>query len=31
MSKEMIAFGNIKFEKPKFHHCNNLILLEGYG
>ena len=28
MSKEMIAFGNIKIEKPNFHHCKNLILLE---
>ena len=28
MSKEMIAFGNINIEKPNFHHCKNLMLLE---
>ena len=29
MSKEIIAFCNIKIEKRKFHHLKNLILLEG--
>ena len=28
MSKEIIAFGNIEWEKSKFHHRKNLILLE---
>ena len=28
MSKEIIVVGNIEFEKRKFHHCKNLILLE---
>ena len=29
MSKIIIAFSNIEIEKRKFHHCKNLILLEG--
>ena len=28
MSVEIIVFGNIELEKPKFHHHKNLILLE---
>ena len=28
MSKKIIAFGNVKIEKLKFHHRKNLILLE---
>ena len=28
MGKEIITFGNIEIEKRKFHHRQNLILLE---
>ena len=29
INKEIIAFGKIEVEKFKFHHRQNLILLEG--
>ena len=28
MKIEIIAFGNIRIEIPKFHYCKNLILIE---
>lgn len=29
MSKEILQYGGIEIGKSKFHHCKNLILLQG--